>query len=300
MRVLLTGCNGMVGYWLSRSLSESDHHTLATGRGDFRLDNNLLHDRFSYTSMDLTNPRNIMETVVSFGPDIIIHGAAMTQVDECETNQDAAFAINVDGTALMIAAAKQTNAYFCYLSTDFVFSGNEGPYRETDTRDPVNFYGKTKKLAEDLVQESGLKWSIARTILLYGKADQIKRTNFIYWVKENLEQGRQIQVVNDQIRTPTFLPDFCQGIMQLVTQQQEGIFHISGEDILTPYQMAVIVATHLGLDHHLLKPVDASTFTQPGKRPLRTGFVVDKAKKTWGYRPTPFLKSLSLIFPHPY
>ncbi len=185
------------------------------------------------------------------------------------------------------------------MSTDFVFSGENGPYKENDPREPVNFYGKTKKLAEDLVQESGLDWSIVRTILLYGKADSIKRSNFIYWVKENLEKGQTIRVVNDQIRTPTYLPDLCSAILQLVEKKQRGIYHISGQDVVSPFEMATKVADHLRLDKKWLIPVDASTFSQPGKRPLKTGFIIEKARRDLGFHPTLFADSLSLLFPPP-
>lgn len=296
MKILLTGCNGMLGSSLSEKLSSTNHTTWATGKTTCRLPSSLFHDHFIYHSLDITNSEKTFELITSLKPDLIIHAAAITQVDDCEQNKSFCYSVNVGATKHLIAAAKEVNARFCLISTDFVFSGKEGPYSEIDLTDPVNYYGETKVLAEQLVMSSGLNWSIVRTILLYGKADPCKRSNFIYWVKNNLEAGVKIKVVNDQIRTPTFIPDLVEGICLIAEKGARGIFHISGNDIMTPYQMALDVADFLKLDKNLLEPVDASTFTQIGKRPQKTGFKIEKAVRELGYHPTSFKNALSLIF----
>lgn len=296
MKLLITGANGMVGSALVNRLINSSHNILATGRGACRLDPSITSERLQYISADITSATDVRQLVHQFSPDMIIHGAAMTQVDDCEVNKERCYSINVDGTALLVAAAEQVASRFCYLSTDFVFDGNAGPYQEKDNTSPINYYGKTKELAEQIVTNSKLSWSIARTVLLYGKADHITRSNFIYWVKNNLEQGKKINVVNDQLRTPTYIPDFVDGILKIAQQAAEGIYHISGEDQMTPYEMAIAIADHLKLDKTLITPVDASTFTQIGKRPLKTGFLIEKAKQQLGYTPQGFNASLALIF----
>ena len=296
MKVLLTGCNGMLGSSLSEKLSKVNYTTWATGKTACRLPSLFLHDNFIYHNLDITNAEQTAALINSFKPDLIIHAAAMTQVDDCEQNKDICYSVNVDGTNNLITAAKEVNARFCLISTDFVFSGENGPYSETDPTDPVNYYGETKVLAEQLVITSGLNWSIVRTILLYGKADPSKRSNFIYWVKNSLEAGVNIKVVDDQIRTPTFIPDLVEGIYLIAEKGAEGIFHISGKDILTPYKMAVKIADFLNLDKNLLEPVDASTFSQIGKRPQKTGFKIEKAIEELGYQPTSFKNALSMIF----
>lgn len=296
MKILLTGCNGMLGSSLSEKLSKVNYTTWATGKTSCRLPSHFFHDNFIYHKLDITNSEQTAALINSFKPDLIIHAAAMTQVDDCEQNKDLCYSINIDGTNNLINAAKEVNARFCLISTDFVFSGEEGPYSETDPTGPVNYYGETKVVAEQLVKSSGLNWSIVRTILLYGKADPSKRSNFIYWVKNNLEAGVKIKVVNDQIRTPTFIPDLVEGIYLIAEKGAEGIFHISGKDILTPYKMAVEIADFLSLDKTLLEPVDASTFSQIGKRPQKTGFKIEKAIEELGYQPTSFKNALSMIF----
>jgi dTDP-4-dehydrorhamnose reductase len=296
MKILLTGANGMLGSSLAEILSQSQHKTWATGKGECRLQPQLLHDHFKYISLDITQKDEVEQIMTLVKPDAIIHAAAMTQVDDCEQNKSISYSVNVDGTRNLLASAEEVNSRFCLISTDFVFSGESGPYSENDPTGAVNYYGQTKELAEQLVISSRLNWSIARTVLLYGKADPSKRTNFIYWVKQNLEEGKQIKVVNDQIRTPTFIPDLANGITLMIEKGARGIFHLSGRDILTPYQMAILIAKHLHLNEDLIEPVDASIFTQIGKRPLKTGFIIDKAINELGYDPTPFEKALSKIF----
>jgi dTDP-4-dehydrorhamnose reductase len=296
MKILLTGCNGMLGSSLSEKLSKVNHTTWATGKTACRLPTHYFHDNFIYHSLDINNAEQTSTLITSLKPDLIIHSAALTQVDDCEQNKSICYSVNVDGTKNLITAAKEVNARFCFISTDFVFSGEEGPYCETDPTGPVNYYGETKVLAEQLVMSSGLNWSIVRTILLYGKADPCKRSNFIYWVKNNLEAGIKIKVVDDQVRTPTFIPDLVEGIYLIAEKGAEGIFHISGKDIMTPYQMALEIADFLNLDKNLLKAVNASTFTQIGKRPQKTGFKIEKAIEELGYHPTSFKNALSMIF----
>jgi dTDP-4-dehydrorhamnose reductase len=297
MKILLTGANGMVGSAVSKVLAGSSSHiSLATGRGPCRLPLSSLSSQLTYWQLELTSPKEVLHAIQSFLPDIIIHASAMTQVDDCELNKEVCYSVNVDGTALLIAAAEQIKSRFCYLSTDFVFDGVSGPYKEEDQATPINYYGKTKKIAEDILTASSLSWSIARTVLLYGKADHITRSNFIYWVKDNLEAGINIRVVNDQLRTPTYIPDFVDGIIKIAESGAEGVYHISGEEVMTPYDMAIAVAEYLQLDKTLINPVDAATFTQPGKRPLKTGFSIEKAKRDLGYSPISFKESLAQIF----
>ncbi len=124
----------------------------------------------------------------------------------------------------------------------------------------------------------------------------MNRSNFIYWVKENLEANKPIKVVADQIRTPTFIPDLIKAIITTSEKGAQGIYHISGMEVMSPYEMSLFIAKKLDLNAGLIQPVDANTFTQIGRRPLKTGFVIDKAMKDINFRHTPFEQALDLIF----
>jgi dTDP-4-dehydrorhamnose reductase len=296
MKILITGANGMLGSTLTKMLLMTEHHILATGRGEIRCNQLIFNEKNRYATLDILNPQEIEEVIGNFKPDTIIHAAAMTQVDECEKDKELCSSINIAASKDIMNAAHKYGSSLFYISTDFVFRGEDGPYAETDKTGPVNFYGESKLQVEEALKASDLKWCIIRTVLLFGKTDHINRSNFIYWVRDNLQALKPIKVVNDQIRTPTFIPDLAAGIIKAVELQARGIYHISGNDTLTPYEMAIQVADHLSLNKQLITPVDASTFTQAGRRPQKTGFYINKAIQDLGYQPTEFNKALKSIF----
>lgn len=295
MKVLVTGANGLLGRELIKLLSQKNHEVVAVSRGPSRLPQSTGNKNLSYRELDITDGLASNSTVRDFEPEVIIHAAAMTHVDNCELNKIDCYNINVTATRFLIEAAKEVNAKFIYVSTDFIFDGLEGPYKEDDEPKPLNYYGSTKLSAETEVMESGLEWSIVRTVLVIGNAETT-RSNIISWVKEKLEKGEKIKVVDDQFRTPTFTEDLAKGIVLVVEKGARGVFHISGKDLLTPYQIALKAAEHFGLDNSLIEKADATSFSQPALRPPRTGFYIDKARKELGYEPLAFDEGLKKYF----
>lgn len=292
MKILITGSNGLLGQHLIKSLlASATHEIIATGRGESRLPFER-SGHFQYYTVELTDGVAVNEFVLSHKPGLIIHAAAMTQPDPCEQNQVECWNNNVTATRFLVSAAESIGAKFIYISTDFVFDGMGGPYEETDTPNPVNYYGSSKLAAEKAVMESELAWAIVRTVLVYGNILVGNRSNIISWVKENLENNKPIKVVSDQRRTPTYVDDLVKGILLVIEKNATGIYHISGEEEMSPYDMAVAVAEHLHLDKTLMTEVNASTFTQPAQRPLKTGFIIAKAKKELNYQPKNFSEQL--------
>ncbi len=292
MKILVTGANGLLGQKLVTLLrDEKDIELIATGRGI----NRNPEGGYAYLSADLQNLEGIRAFLELSPPDVIIHCAAMTQVDECEENKKLCTQINVDATKNLIDVAKDLGAYFLYVSTDFVFDGKAGPYQESDLAMPISHYGKTKLASEELLHKSGLKYAIVRTVLVYGVAHDPSRSNLVLWVKNSLEEGKSIKVVNDQWRTPTLAEDLANGCLLVAKGKHEGIFHISGEGMMSPYNMALKVADHFDLDKSLISSVDANTFTQSGKRPPKTGFIIEKAKSQLGFQPTSFDDGLKIV-----
>jgi dTDP-4-dehydrorhamnose reductase len=297
MKILITGANGLLGQHLvSNLLQEKKYEVVATGKGKCRISLDFLNENISYAEMDLTDSGNIFQVVGKYKPAIIIHTAAMTQVDECETHKQECYNTNVTGTRFLIEAGKEVNARLIYVSTDFVFDGTSGPYKEDDLPGPVNYYGSTKLAAENAVRESGLHWAIVRTVLLFGHTSGGTRKNIVTLVKDSLENGKLIKVVTDQWRTPTYVGDLAKGIIKLIKKNASGIFHLSGKDSLTPYDMAVRTAVVFGLDSSLIEKADGSTFEQAGKRPLKTGFLIEKARIELEYEPVSFDEGLKKMF----
>jgi dTDP-4-dehydrorhamnose reductase len=247
--------------------------------------------------LDIENQQEVDDTLLLLRPEVIIHGAAMTHVDECEKHQEACYRANVLATKYLVAAAEEIAAHFIFVSTDFIFSGLDGknPYTEEAAPDPVNYYGQTKLDGEELLKRSRLKWAIARTVLVYGLANDLSRSNIILWVKASLEAGKQIQVVDDQVRTPTLAEDLAAGCILMAEQGATGVFNISGSELLTPYQMAMETADYFGLNKELIVRTDSTQFTQPARRPMKTGFVIQKAIEKLGYSPKTFRMGISIL-----
>lgn len=292
--ILITGANGFLGYYLSEMLLQKGMNVLATGKGDCRLPF-ANSPGFHYSTLDFTDPFNVYDVFEKFNPSVVIHAGAMSKPDECELNQWECYDTNVQGTLNLLANAEERKCFFLFVSTDFVFSGDEGMYKEEDAKNPVNFYGRSKADAEDAVKEYSFDWAIVRTVLVYGMPATGKQ-NILTIVKDKLEKGESYKVVNDQLRTPTFVEDLAKGITTIIEKEAKGIFHLSGEEILTPYEMACITADFLKLDKSLIKKVTAADFSQPAKRPLKTGFIIDKAKHELDYHPISFQEGLKKMF----
>lgn len=295
MKILITGANGLLGQHLSVRLAGLGHTVIATGKGPSRLPQE--EDPYlTYIEMDFTSDALVQQVMAAQKPDVVVHGGAMTQIDECEQNQDACFEANVQGTAQMLLAAEVHSSHFIFLSTDFVFDGTVGNYAEDDHLNPVSWYGFSKVQAESTVETSEIPWAIVRTCLVYGSPLAGTRSNILTWVKESLEQGKPVKVVSDQLRTPTYVADLVNGLISIIESKAEGIFHLAGKDKLSPYDMAIAAAKHLQLNERLIEKVDASTFTQPAKRPPKTGLNITKAKTLLAYEPQSFESNLQHLW----
>lgn len=295
MKLLLTGANGLLGQHLvTLLLAATDWQVIAVGKGPCRLPQQP-SNRFRYQALDMTDGVAATAFYVTERPDIVIHAAAHTQVDFCELNPVACWDANVTATRFLVEAAKAFQPFFIFVSTDFVFDGTAGPYTESDVPNPVSYYGSSKWAGEKEVQQSGLAASIVRTCLVYGTTHDGSRSNIVSWVKNNLSASKPISVVNDQWRTPTWVNDLAMGILLIAQQRATGIFHISGKEMLTPYDMAMATAEFYQLDQSLITAVNANTFTQPAQRPPKTGFVIAKAQTALGYQPHSFAQGLAMM-----
>ena len=294
MKILVTGANGLLGQHLVALLLRKGYEVVALGRGPSRLrfDSSV----YAYYNVDIATELSVHEVFSKERPEIVVHAAAMTQVDECEQNQEICERINVQGTSHVVVNAEMFARHLIYISTDFVFSGEKGNYAEEDDAGPVNWYGFTKMQAESLIETCDMPWSIVRTCLVYGNALTGTRSNIISWVKENLSAGKAINVVSDQVRTPTYVEDLAQGILLIIEKSAEGTWHIAGKDVLTPYDMAIRTADYFKLDASLMTKVDASVFSQPGRRPLKTGFDITKAREQLNYNPISFDEALVRMY----
>ncbi|WP_311136623.1 SDR family oxidoreductase [Hymenobacter cellulosilyticus] len=266
---------------------------IASSRGTNKLAG--LYPNLHFVPLDVTDRRQVQQVLRAEQPTHLIHTAAMTNVDECELNQESCWLQNVTAVEYLVEACEQLSIHLTHVSTDFIFSGEHGPLTEDATPGPVNFYGESKLAAEKAVQASSARWAIVRTVLVYGTAHDYGRTNIVLWVRDSLRAGKQIKVVDDQFRTPTLAEDLAQGCWLVAKHDAAGVYHISSSELLTPYQMALQVADYFQLDQALIVRVDANTFTQPAKRPARTGFIISKAQRDLGYEPHTFQQGIAVL-----
>lgn len=291
--VLITGSNGLLGQKLiSIARSSNSINLIATSKGANRYP---ASDGYQYAEMDISDASAIEDVVSLYKPDVIINTAAITNVDTCHVERELCREINVESVKKLVEVCERHQIHLIHLSTDFVFDGVDGPYAEDAAPHPVSYYGESKLDAENLVKRSACKWTIVRTVLVYGLTENMSRSNIVLWVKSSLEKGTAIKVVDDQWRTPTLAEDLALGCLLAAEKEAEGIFHISGKDMVTVLQMAGKVAEFWNLDKTLITPISSESLNQEAKRPVKTGFILDKAISTLGYSPRSLEEGFDLL-----
>ncbi len=295
MKILITGANGLLGQKLVALLSaDKDLQVIATARTTNQLPATG-REAYRFARMDVTDRENVIDIVGDYQPDTIINTAAMTHVDRCEENQDECHTANVTAVENLIEACETFQVHLIQLSTDFIFNGTNGPLDENASPDPVNFYGRSKLEAEELLRKSKCDYSIIRTVLVYGVGYDPSQSNIVLWVIDKLNKKEEINLVNDQWRTPTLVEDLAEGCFLIAKKRALGVYNISGREMMTPYHMAETIADEFNLDKSLIHETDSDTFTQPAKRPLKTGLTIDKAAGKLGYSPHSFREGLKLV-----
>jgi dTDP-4-dehydrorhamnose reductase len=297
-KILITGSNGLLGQKIVHSLiKRKDINLIATSSGENRMSEK---EGYIYESLDITKKDEVEAIFLKHKPDVVINTAAMTNVDACETKREECWAVNVTAVQNMvdvIHAMPETNrAHFIHLSTDFIFDGEKGSeYVETDTPNPLSYYALSKYESEKIVQQSKIKWAIARTIIVYGIADQMSRSNLILWAKDALSKGQKINVVDDQFRAPTLAEDLAEGCILIADKGAEGIYHLSGPKTNSILDLVYKVADFWKLDKSLINPSKSDGLNQAAKRPPYTGFIIEKAKRELGYNPHSFEEGLAIL-----
>jgi dTDP-4-dehydrorhamnose reductase len=291
MRILVTGSNGLLGQKLVELIPTKEEHLIATAKSKLAID--LPRGEFHF--LDITKLEEVEKVIGETKPDVVINTAAMTQVDHCETEREKCWLNNVTAVENLVKACEQTDTRLIHISTDFIFDGTHGPLDETEKPNPLSYYGESKLAAEVAVQKSKVDWAILRTVLVFGITKDMSRSNIVLWVKKSLEEGKTINVVNDQWRTPTLAEDLAMGCYLAAIKNVKGIYNISGYEMMTPYDIAIATAEFFKLDKSLIKQTDSTQFKQPAARPPKTGFIIDKARKELGYNPRSFKEGLKLL-----
>jgi dTDP-4-dehydrorhamnose reductase len=291
--ILTTGSNGLLGQKLTEKiLAEGRVKLVATSKGINRYP---FKEGYKYAEMDILDNLEVKQVIERYQPDAIIHTAAMTNVDTCEANKELCRRLNVDAVLNLLSLCEEKNIQLIHLSTDFVFDGADGPYKEEDAVNPVSYYGESKVLAEELLKNSKANWAILRTILVYGITNDMSRSNIVLWAKGALEKASPINIVNDQWRMPTLAEDLAEACLLAVEKNAQGIYHVSGKDYMSIADLVRKVADYWALDQSFINEVSSTSLNQTAKRPVKTGFVLDKTIKDLGYNPHSFEEGLAIL-----
>ena len=293
MKVLITGSNGLLGQKLLHKLRvDEEINLVAISRGKNRVSEK---NGYTYFDLDITDNDEVEKVIVEQMPDVVINTAAMTNVDMCEDKKDACDALNVNAVQYLADACQEINAHLIHISTDFIFDGEDGPYTEEDTPNPLSYYGLSKLKSEQLLQAHMVKWTILRTIVVFGTGERLSKENIVLWAKGVLEKGDSLNIIDDQFRAPTLAEDLADACILAIKKTAYGIFNVSGKDIMSIYEMVERIRKYYGLDNTNLNRISTSTLDQKAKRPTRTGFILKKAKSVLGYNPHSFEECLSII-----
>ncbi len=296
MKVLITGSNGLLGQKLVDYCLSTKIDFVPTSKGENR-NSKCPDDR--YVVMDITNREEVLKVISDVNPTHVIHTAAMTNVDQCELNPKDCELINVTATKYLVEACNKVNAHFQLLSTDFVFDGEKGNYSEEDEMNPLSAYAKSKVDAEAIVnKESTTDNSIVRTIIVYGNAENLTKSNIIAWAKSALEKGDPLTIVDDQFRAPTWAEDLAAGCMGVFENNQTGIFHVSGPETMSIFDLVLRIGKHFGLKTDQVSKISSSTLNQAAKRPPKTGFDLSKAYGQIEYKPHTLEETLTVLYPN--
>lgn len=293
MKILITGSNGLLGQKLVRQCIKRKINFLASSKG---VNRNLDCPEENYVSLDICDAKNIHVVFDAFEPTHVIHTAAITNVDYCEEHPDECEQVNILATQLLFDEAQKYKAHFQLLSTDFVFDGQKGNYDETDQPSPLSIYAKSKVDGENLLLHStSSNWSIVRTIIVYGVGNNLSRSNIICWAKDVLSKEQEITIVDDQFRAPTWADDLAWACLRICELNEKGIFHISGPETMSIFELVNRVAKHFELPIEKVKSISSSQLNQAAKRPPKTGFNLRKSKEKLGYSPKTLEETLDLI-----
>lgn len=272
MKYFITGGSGLLGERLAAVSKDNDELTLVHNSNPS--DNTV--------KCDITDETEVKECVERENPDVIIHCAAMTNVDLCEDEVDLAYKINGDGTGNLAKAAEKIGAKIIYVSTDFVFDGERGYYKEDESVNPLGIYAKSKYEGEVQLQKYSTNWAIARVSVLYGWHSS--RPNFTSWVVNELRHKRVINIVTDQINSPTLADNAAEAIFEIARGDKNGIFHTAGNDAINRFDFTRKIADAFDLDDSLIKPTTSEVFSQKAPRPRDSSLNVDKVEKVLGMK----------------
>jgi len=288
MKILVTGASGLLGSKVAE-LAFSEGHEVYSAFNQHTIN-------YGYpVKMDLTDLDSCRRVFENARPEAVVHSAALTNVDLCEVEKETAWRINVYGTELIARLCKEFNCFMVFISTDYVFSGEKGLYSEVDQPDPINYYGYTKLKAEEAVRSILNGYCIVRTSVIFGSKPAAGKINFALWVLESLKQKRKINVVIDQINSPTLNTSLAEAILEILDRKLMGLYHIAGATPISRYDFACLLAEEFKLERELIQPTTSDKINWVAKRPKNASLNVAKAQRSLKKKPLDIRDAIRIL-----
>ncbi|MCW4047175.1 MAG: dTDP-4-dehydrorhamnose reductase [Candidatus Bathyarchaeota archaeon] len=284
MNLLITGASGLYGSKLAEKAT-----------ANYAVYSGYCQDPPAFGNpiqFDISDRSRIGEVFKKVNPAVVVHAAALTDVDKCETNKKLAWQINVEGTRNIVKETKANHAFLVYISTDYVFNGEAGNYKENDQPDPINYYGFTKLKAEKLVKDTVDDYCIARASVIYGSTPAAGKVNYALWVLDKLRRNEQIKIITDQWNSPTLNTNLVDMTLEVIERRLTGTFHLSGATRISRYDFAALIAQTFDLNEKLIKPSASAEFSWSAKRPTDSSLNTAKAQQTLKNKPLQISQAL--------
>ncbi|VVB63246.1 ADP-L-glycero-D-manno-heptose-6-epimerase [uncultured archaeon] len=272
MKLLVTGGSGLMG-------SKVAELGLQKGYEVFSGYAHHLPMHGATVKIDLRTDSSVVEAVKAVRPDVIVHTAALTDVDLCETDKNLAYRMNAQATKTLAESAREVGAFTVYTSTDYVFDGSRGMYKEEDATNPVNYYGYSKLQGELYCD------AVARTCVIYGSRPASGKVNFALWILERLRKEEAVKVVTDQYITPTLNTNLALMVLELAERKLDGLYHLAGATRISRYDFAVELARNFGLDEGLIIKSRMSEMKWAAIRPVDSSLDTSKASRCLDAKP---------------
>ena len=263
---VVIGASGLVGEHLVRAASNAGFEAIGTYHS---------HPVPDMHQLDIRSRAEVQSLIEKVRPAVVYLPAAVSNVDYCELHPEEVYLTNVVGVRNVVQFVNDMEARLVYFSSDYIFNGKTGPYREEDAANPICEYGRQKLIAEHYVALHTCDYVIVRTTVVYGWERQGK--NFVYRLLNTLKAGRILRVPVDQVGSPTYAPNLAQAVVELALSDTKGVYHVVGPERVNRYEFACEAASVFGLDRSLIQPVATSELGQVALRPLDAGMVTEKA-----------------------
>jgi dTDP-4-dehydrorhamnose reductase len=287
-KLLVTGASGLLGTRLCELALEKEYQV-------YSIFSQHISRYGTPIRLDITDSAAIQRTFQMLKPEAVVHAAALSDVDRCEKEKELAWKTNVKATTTVADLCRRHRAFLVYLSTDYVFDGKKGMYKEDDKPAPINYYGLTKLKGEQVVKESCTKCCIARTSVIYGAIPAAGKTNFALWLLDKLERREKATIATDQWNSPTLNTSLAEMVLEIVERRLTGTFHLAGATRVSRYEFATLLAKTFQLDLRPLTPTSSKDIPWVARRPRDSSLDTEKATLTLTRKPMQILDALELM-----